>query len=237
MAIRRLELLVVTVVCVGCVDHYRADGGSPMGPEPHFRLTAEQRAVLRPDVELDALERLIERVPPENRAWVLSMYAAGSRSHVLRFEDPEMQALHERATGLERVASARADLAGGQPRLPIQIAIVPSVPEIGAGAVILRSSTPHRGDVILLPQAHASSFQLYVAIRALWAARQQSPTLGQPSRMVVRIAPRFVGPSAERVEARAEADFGPTLRAAQEAAPRMLDGVGRVRFTELQSDR
>lgn len=234
MAIRRLGLLVVIVVCAGCVDHYRADEGSPMAPDPRFRLSMEQRTSLRSDVDPHALESLLDRVPAENRARVLSMYVAGSRDHVLKFEDPELQALHERAIGVQRGPSATSGLAEVQARIPVQVAIVPDVPETSAGAVILR--TPNQGDVVLLPQAHASALQLYVAMRALWTARQQAPTLGRSSRMVVRIAPRFAGPSAEQVEARAEAEFGPTLRAAHDASPRMLNGVGVVRFTEFRSD-
>lgn len=237
MAIHRMHLFAVTFMCAGCVDHYRADGGSPMAPEPHFRLSTEQRASLRSDVEPHALERLLERVPSDNRASVLSMYMAGSRSHVLRFEDPEMQALHERAIGLEGAASATSGLAEVLAAAPIQVALVPDVPETDAGAIILRSRTPHQGDVVLLPQAHASALQLYVAMRALWTARQQSSASEQPARMIVRIAPGFIGSSADQIEARAEAEFGPTLRAAQEATPRLLNGVGRVRFTDFRWDR
>jgi hypothetical protein len=236
MEIHRLSLLVVIVMCAGCVDDYRAERGSPMSPEPRFRLSTEQRANLRPDVEPDALESLLQRVLPEHRARMLSMYAVGARTHVLRFEDPEMQMLHERATGLDQGTSAQSDFPRVQPQVPVQVAIVPDVPEKGAGAVILRSNTPQRGDMVLLPQAHASALQLYVAMRALWTARQRLPILRQSSRIVVRVAPRFAGPSAEQVEAQAEAEFGPTLRAVHDASPRMLNGVGIVRFTELPGD-
>ena len=39
--------------------------------DPNFRLTSEERATLRPDLDLDALEDLLRELPPDVRPWLL----------------------------------------------------------------------------------------------------------------------------------------------------------------------
>lgn len=58
-----------------------------------FRLTDEQRARLRPGIDPDALERLLSRLPDDDRERFLGFFAEGSRASIVAAANPEMQAM------------------------------------------------------------------------------------------------------------------------------------------------
>ncbi|HET6762460.1 MAG TPA: hypothetical protein VFH27_02280 [Longimicrobiaceae bacterium] len=201
-----------------------------------FKLSDAQRATLRPGTSAQAVEELLNRVRVDSRERVLSYYQVGSGAYALRFEDPQMQVLHERASGAGAVAPAERVPSVRRATTPIRVVIAPSLPEEDAGAIIMRSSSPDRPDLVVIPEAHASAFQLYVALRALWSNRQEHPGAGAPARIVVRIAPNFSGPESDRIVARAEAEFGRMLRELRNQAPQWVEGFGNVRAAELRSE-
>ena len=68
-------------------------------PDSGFRLDAEERARVVPDVDPDALERLLGMVRADVRAEMLRMFqypASGERfGYLFEFSDPELQAVLE----------------------------------------------------------------------------------------------------------------------------------------------
>lgn len=68
-------------------------------PDRDFRLSAEERARIVPDVDPEALERLLGMVRPDVRAEMLKMFqypAPGEDfGYLFEFNDPELQAVLE----------------------------------------------------------------------------------------------------------------------------------------------
>lgn len=68
-------------------------------PDRGFRLGVEERARVVPDVDPDALERLLGMVRPDARAEMLRLFqypAAGERfAYLFEFTEPELQAVLE----------------------------------------------------------------------------------------------------------------------------------------------
>lgn len=58
-----------------------------------FKLTDEQRARLRRDIDPSSLERMVSRIPPEDRERVIGFFAEGSRASIVAAANPEMQAM------------------------------------------------------------------------------------------------------------------------------------------------
>lgn len=66
-----------------------------MSSEPRYALTDEERAALRPGLNVDALERLLGHLDANGRKAILPYFSMGLHAGILGAADPEMDALVE----------------------------------------------------------------------------------------------------------------------------------------------
>ena len=99
-------------------------------PDTTFRLRPEQRARLISDINVDALEKLLQHVPPEGRGHLLSMFTQTEPGSNQQFQltrivggDSTMNALLAEiwaptweAWGLEAIENAESSLPGRELR-------------------------------------------------------------------------------------------------------------------------
>ncbi|HEX2202450.1 MAG TPA: hypothetical protein VHG91_04090 [Longimicrobium sp.] len=201
-----------------------------MAPEPRYTLSSDERAALRPGIDVDALERLLAKAPPEARGRLLGFFRKGTRAGIVGAADPELDALiREVWAPLDRAGPARP---AGPPR-PVDLALVSSLPD-GAGALVVR---PAEGrDVIVLPEAHATTAQLWMARGALERDRAAHGLVPALDRSFT-LPPAPPPPGGARHEATArllEREHGKELEAVRGAPVRELRGVGQARIVEIE---
>lgn len=65
-------------------------------PDPGFQLSPEDRAMLAPGFDVNALERLLKQIRPDLRREILSYFQVGkSGGHLIEIHDPDLQAVLE----------------------------------------------------------------------------------------------------------------------------------------------
>ena len=70
-----------------------------MPEEPRYRLSEEELDRLRPGLDIDALEQLLGRVPPEQRGLVLKYFSLGIHAGIIGSANPELDALVKKVWG------------------------------------------------------------------------------------------------------------------------------------------
>jgi len=112
-------------------------------PDPTFRLAAEQRANLIPNINVEALEQLLRYVPPEARGHLLDLFTQAQHGQNQQFQltrivggDSTMNALLAEiwaptweAWGLDAIETAESPLPGRElARARLSVRKTPTAP-------------------------------------------------------------------------------------------------------------
>ena len=106
-----------------------------MAPE-RYSFSAAERAVLKEGIDVEALERLVARIPPEYRAEFLAFWRSDFRGGMVDSEDPESAAL---------LRQVWAPMGGAIPDIPIEARIPPVPAPGGAGPGARAEGSAGRG--------------------------------------------------------------------------------------------
>jgi hypothetical protein len=235
----RLAHLAFAAVLCGCLD--RAAGTNPphpMSPENPVRLlSAVERAGLRTDIDVAALERLLARIPAQHRAEMLEFFKANTPRHrtLVGAEDPELDRLIKDVWEPHRsAAQTPSEVAIRALAKPIELLVSETALDAGAGAIVERTggSEPDR---IILSEATATSAQVFDAVRALAADRRHNP--GAASR-TIRVPPALPlphTPAGRRTAAWLDRYLGSPVERLRSANRETVPGHGSVRRITLDA--
>jgi len=221
----------------GCADHSLTTTPMPAERDPGFRLSAEQRGTLRSGVAAETLERLLARLPEEERDSVLELFQRGTRhAGIVASANPELQSLlddvwKDRAVGPPEGLSHALPTVGG---LGVTLVLQRELDAPGAGAIVLRRPPP-AGDVIVLGEESATAAQLFRTVGVLMESRfRDGYPASQDMRIVVEKATVPAdAPNAHATERMIDAEFGGTIERLRVASRQVLPDLGRVRALRL----
>jgi hypothetical protein len=232
--IHRLAALLASSMVLACTDRL-ATTPRVMVPEPRHSLSPEERSSVHPGINVDALERLLGSVAPEERARILAYFHRDSHAAILGARDSLSNALVQEIWAPVRGRHGRgSELLAAAAARRVELALVPDLPEHGAGALVIREAGSGR-DLIVLTEHSATPRQLLLATRTLWQDRWAAgvnPTTTR--RRPVRIAPE---PASAETAAPLplEREFEAQIDALRRAPARSVEGFGRARTSELKT--
>lgn len=226
-------VLLCAAVFPACAEPATTNPTALMTPEPRHTFSQQERDSLRPGINVDALERLLGRLPPEERGRVMPYFRRGVRAGVVASSDPEEDALIREVWGPSPVPPGMHERPSGPPR-PVALALAPELLPSDVGAVVLRQSGGR--DVIVLPEAHATLEQLWTARGALESDRRRNGWAVTADRSFVVPVARPVPPGAhyERTTAMLEREHRGELSAVHRAPVEEVAGVGPVRLVRIE---
>ena len=243
-AVLSLGVTLLTASCGGENRSGPIDEGNTTVSEERFSLSAEQRARLRPGIDVEALERLLAAVPPERRDTVLQSFEntpggrGRGRYYITRFDDPKLQRLLEavrQSSGPRDAAEAsRAERQRRDEALrrdSVTLALVPNLGSDRVTARVVRRGGPSPQDIILLRESDADAGRLTAALNALVRSRQKHglvPPQDMELRVSVAQGPRIW------LEGSARAWWEEKIRELRSAPAREIPGVGKVRAMNYQ---
>jgi hypothetical protein len=162
MRTRTLLILLGAMLTSGCAE--RSTNQETMVAPERYSLSAAERATLKEGIDVEALERLVARLPPEHRAEFLRFWRAGFRGGVVATEDPESAALLKQvwAPMGGAIPEGPAERLSPPYQRPVELVLVARLEDARAGALVIREPAGGR-DIIVLPEAYASAVQLEAA--------------------------------------------------------------------------
>lgn len=229
----RLAVLLCATLFTACADRATTSPPALMVPEPRHHLAAAERESLRKGINVDALERLLGRLPPQERGRVLPFFRNDFRGGVVSTGNPEMDALLQEVWG-DGDARGGPQAARADGARPVLLAIAADLVAGGAGAVVVRQA---RGqDVIILSEAHATPAQLWTARQVLEVDRQRNGwTLPEDRTIMVRVVQGPPpGPTHDRTVWALARVHGPQLDAVQRAPVQDVPGIGSLRVVQME---
>lgn len=228
MRILSLSLLLGSTLAAAACAERTSKETMIMAPE-RFRFSAAERATLKEGIDVDALERLAARVPPEHRADFLRFWRADFRGGIVDSDDPESSALLKQVWA--PIGGAIPDVPAHQRlppyRRPVELVLVRELEDPRAGALVIREAAGGR-DIIVLHEANATALQLSIAQGELDRDRQGHGLVpGVERRFSVERLPD--NDAARPAEPFLQNIYGSYLSALHDAPLEEIRGVGRGR--------
>lgn len=231
MRTRTLLILLGAMLTSGCAER-NPNQGMVVAPE-RYSLSAAERATLKEGIDVEALERLVGRLPPEHRAEFLRFWRAGFRGGVVATEDPESAALLKQvwAPMGGAIPDVPAERHFPPYQRPVELVLVPELDDPRMGALVIREGAGGR-DVIVLSAAYADAAQLYHARAKLDTDRRANGLVpGAERRLVVgRLrTPSLGDPGMRQDDNVIERGYEGYLSAVRGAPVEEIPGIGRGR--------
>ena len=242
-----LRLVAVTattaIFATGCVDHTATMPPRSDGKKPQFPATIDQ-SVYTPDYvpgsrkaeEDAAIEAILERLPEAFRTQARS--ELNNRSVVVGASTDPIIAQHLGVIASIRQADARAraeasrakDAEALRDRVRVRVALVPSIQQAGARAVVMRKTDDGGVPLLLLPEATVTNTDLARGLRAATLARTRYGALASRNTSLVLRDGRRIPARATDDQDRKSAALLAELRG---RAPQSIPGVGTARVMDV----
>lgn len=232
----RSAVFLCAALSTACAERATTSPPALMAPEPRHHLAADERESLRQGINVDALERLLGRLPPQERSRVLPFFRKDFRGGVVGTDDPETDALIQQVWGGGGArGGTQATPAHGA--RPVLLAVAAELVAGGAGAVVVRQAGGQ--DVIILAETHATPSQLWTARQALEVDRQRNGwTVPEDRTIMVPVVPGPPpGPTHDRTVWALARIHGPQLDVVRRAPVREVAGIGPLRVVQIEPPR
>ena len=231
MRIRVLSTLLGAMMASACAEP-TPNGGLVMAPE-RYSFSAAERAVLKEGIDVEALERLVARIPPEHRAEFLRFWRADFHGGIVDSENPESAALLKQVWAPMGGAIPDVPIETLSPpyRRPLELVLVSRLEDARLGALVIREPAGGR-DIIVLSEQYASAVQIDIAKGKFEADRRAHGLVpGVERRLAVG---RVRSPSGDEHRVRQEDNlverrYEGYLAAVRDAPVEEIRGVGRGR--------
>lgn len=223
--------LTLLISAAACADRNSPLRGEVMAPNSPDILSPNDRASLRPGVNVPALEKFLASIPGDQRSEFLTHFKVGG-APIVSAADPNTDKIvkgiwarsGESDTGLDPSNAERAA------NRKISVAIGPNLASSNVGALIIRHAHED-GDIVLLSPSHMNVVQLSAALHTLIADRIEAPVIETDRKVEVPITNVRASPDAT-VQV-LQAHFGAILDALKSAPRKDVGGVGNVQLTSL----
>jgi hypothetical protein len=212
-----------------------------------FRLSPDQRARLRSDIDVEALERLLGELPPHVRVQVMDAFVASADGPTAGFSgvaitgSPELEQLLEAVWSSSHTKTSADENTMRQSlrtqRAPVLVALVSQLASEHAVAAVWRRTAPEPRELIMLPEEGADGSSLAAAYRCLMQLRFQSSTpAGDEVTLVWRKASmENLAEPFRAWEVRQLEHLGAFLTSLRGRQPMVVPGVGEVHADLLMS--
>jgi hypothetical protein len=206
-----------------------------------FTLSPEQKARLRPEVNAEALERLLNAVSGETRDTLLTFFEKStggrgrSRAYLTRLDNDEMQhmldAVIQPAPSSDQPLVRRDAQHETARRAPITLALLPDLGGDQIAAKIVRRVDAGAHDIVLLGERTVDAGRLTAALATLIRSRLEDglvPPRDMQLRVTVSQGPRTW------LEGSAHAMWEQKISELRSAPLRDIPGVGRARALDYR---